>query len=94
VNIENIQLAPHMMLVRLDVNQGETRSGILVAEPAAMPRYRAEVIKVGPAVALVKPGDQIILKRYAGEPVLFDGEAKATYFIARDEDFEVTVNFT
>lgn len=64
--------------------QPETvKGGIVIPENAREKPSQGEAIAVGPAVAHVKRGDQVLLPKYGGSEIRLDGKA---YQLVREED--------
>lgn len=72
------------VLIRRDQAPGATKGGILLPDVAKEKPTRAEVLAVGPGRLLadgtrgamqVKPGDVVLLGKYAGNDVEVDGES-------------------
>ena len=88
-----MKLVPMADRVVLKMKEAEetTKSGILLASSAKEKPTVAEVISVGPGglvdgkeiTMTLKPGNQVIIDKYAGSTVTVDGE---DYTIVREKD--------
>ena len=80
------------------MNEGEetTKSGIILSSGAQEKPQIAEVVEVGPGEKIdgkpqemyVKKGDNIIVSKYAGTEVKYDGE---DYIIVKQDDILAVV---
>lgn len=88
-------LADNVLIKRLEA-QETTKSGIVLPGSAQEKPEVAEVIAVGPGGTVdgkqiemnVKPGDKVILSKYAGTDVKLDGEE---YILVRVADIKAVV---
>ncbi|MCI9063353.1 MAG: co-chaperone GroES [Clostridia bacterium] len=79
------------VLIKMKENEETTKSGIILAGKAQEKPQIAEVIEVGPGkkvegelqVMDVKKGDKVIVSKYAGTEVKYEGEE---YIIVKEED--------
>ena len=79
------------VLIKMKENEETTKSGIILAGASKEKPQIAEVIEVGPGeivdgklqVMDVKKGDNIIVSKYAGTEVKYEGEE---YIIVKQED--------
>ena len=84
------------VVIKLVEAEEKTKSGIILTGSAKEKPEVAEVIEVGPGgvidgkevVMTVKPGDKVIIGKYAGTEVKIDGEE---YTIVRQTDILATV---
>ena len=79
------------VLVKMKESEETTKSGIILANTAKEKPQVAEVIEVGPGEKIdgkleemyVKKGDNVVVSKYAGTEVKYEGEE---YIILREED--------
>ena len=79
------------VLVKMKESEETTKSGIILASTAKEKPQIAEVIEVGPGKTIngkieemsVKKGDTVIVSKYSGTEVKYEGEE---YIILREED--------
>ena len=79
------------VLIKMKESEETTKSGIILASTAQEKPQIAEVIEVGPGRMIdgkreeitVKKGDEVIVSKYAGTEVKYEGEE---YIILREED--------
>ena len=79
------------VLVKMKESEETTKSGIILAATAQEKTQIAEVIEVGPGRVVdgkreemsVKKGDNVVVSKYAGTEVKFEGEE---YLILKEED--------
>ena len=79
------------VLIKMRESEETTKSGIILANTAKEKPQIAEVIEVGPGKVVdgkkeemtVKKGDNVVVSKYAGTEVKYEGEE---YFILREED--------
>lgn len=79
------------VLVKMKESEETTKSGIILANSAKEKPQIAEVIEVGPGKIIdgkreemsVKKGDNVVISKYAGTEVKYEGEE---YIILREED--------
>ena len=79
------------VLVKMKESEETTKSGIILANTAKEKPQVAEVIEVGPGRIIdgkreemeVKKGDNVVVSKYAGTEVKYEGEE---YIILREED--------
>lgn len=79
------------VLVKMKESEETTKSGIILASTAKEKPQMAEVIEVGPGKIIdgkreemeVKKGDIVVVSKYAGTEVKYEGEE---YIIFREED--------
>lgn len=79
------------VLVKMKESEETTKSGIILASTAKEKPQMAEVIEVGPGRMIegkreemeVKKGDTVVVSKYAGTEVKYEGEE---YIILREED--------
>lgn len=84
------------VLIKMKENEETTKSGIILANSSKEKPQIAEVIEVGPGEKLkgeiqemnVKKGDNVIVSKYAGTEVKFNGE---DYIIVKQEDILAVV---
>ena len=84
------------VVIKMVEAEETTKSGIILTGSAKEKPEVAEVISVGPGgiidgkevVMTVKPGDKVIIGKYAGTEVKLDGEE---YTIVRQTDILATV---
>lgn len=78
------------VLIKMKENEETTKSGIILTSSAEKPKV-AEVIEVGPGRMVegkkeemyIKKGDKVILNKYAGTEVKYEGE---DYIIVSQSD--------
>ncbi len=79
------------VLVKMKEGEEKTKSGIILAEAAKEKPQIAEVIEVGPGERIdgklepmdVKKGDNVIISKYAGTEVKYEG---VEYIIIKQDD--------
>ncbi len=79
------------VLIKMKENEETTKSGIILASSAKEKPQIAEVVEVGPGAKVdgkieemyVKKGDKVIVSKYAGTEVKYDGEE---YIIVKQDD--------
>ena len=75
------------VLIKMKESEETTKSGIILASSAKEKPQIAEVIEVGPGTKdvtmNVKKGDNVIVSKYAGTEVKYEGEE---YLIVKQED--------
>ena len=79
------------VLVKMKESEETTKSGIILASAAKEKPQIAQVIEVGPGRVIdgkreemnVKKGDNVVVSKYAGTEVKYEGEE---YIILREED--------
>lgn len=79
------------VLIKMKENEETTKSGIILAGASKEKSQIAEVIEVGPGEKIkgelqemyVKKGDNIIVSKYAGTEIKYDGEE---YLIIKQDD--------
>lgn len=79
------------VVVKMSENEETTKSGILLAGNAKEKPQTAEVIEVGPGISTgenqvkmcVKKGDKVIVSKYGGTEVKYEGEE---YLIVKQAD--------
>lgn len=80
------------VLIKMKEQEETTKSGIILASGAKEKPQIAEVIEVGPGIDFVegkevkmyiKKGDKIIVSKYAGTEIKYDGEE---YLIVKQDD--------
>jgi len=79
------------VLVKMQEVEETTKSGIILTSSAKEKPQIAEVIEVGPGLKVdgkleemyVKKGDKVILNKYAGTEVKYEGEE---YIIVKQDD--------
>ena len=79
------------VLIKMKENEETTKSGIILAGASKEKPQIAEVIEVGPGEKIkgelqemyVKKGDRVIVSKYAGTEVKYDGEE---YIIVKQDD--------
>ena len=79
------------VLVKMKESEETTKSGIILASTAKENPQIAEVIEVGPGKMVegkreemtVKKGDNVVISKYAGTEVKYEGEE---YLILKEED--------
>lgn len=79
------------VLIKMKEGEETTKSGIILAGKAQEKPQIAEVVEVGPGEKIdgklepveVKKGDNIIVSKYSGTEVKYDGEE---YIIVKQED--------
>lgn len=84
------------VLVKMKESEETTKSGIILASSAQEKPQIAEVVEVGPGEKIdgkpqemyVKKGDNIIVSKYAGTEVKYDGE---DYIIVKQDDILAVV---
>jgi len=92
------------VLVKMQESEETTKSGIILASTAKEKPQIAEVIEVGTGKIVdgkreemnVKKGDKVVVSKYAGTEVKYEGEE---YIILREEDilaivvYQITILF-
>ena len=84
------------VLIKMKEGEETTKSGIILSSGAQEKPQIAEVVEVGPGEKIdgkpqemyVKKGDNIILSKYAGTEVKYDGE---DYIIVKQDDILAVV---
>ena len=84
------------VLIKMKESEETTKSGIILASTAKEKPQIAEVIEVGPGKIVdgkreemnVKKGDNVVVSKYAGTEVKYEGEE---YIILREEDILAVV---
>ena len=79
------------VLVKMKESEETTKSGIILASSAQEKPQIAEVVEVGPGEKIdgkpqemyVKKGDNVVVSKYGGTEVKYEGE---DYIILREED--------
>ena len=79
------------VLIKMKENEETTKSGIILAGASKEKPQIAEVIEVGPGEKIdgkvqemcVKKGDNVIVSKYAGTEIKYEGEE---YLIVKQED--------
>ena len=79
------------VLIKMKEKEETTKSGIILSGEAQEKPQIAEVIEVGPGLKVkgelqemyVKKGDNVIVSKYSGTEVKYDGEE---YIIVKQED--------
>ncbi len=79
------------VLVKMKESEETTKSGIILASTAKEKPQMAEVVEVGPGKMIdgkretmeVKKGDTVVVSKYAGTEVKYEGEE---YIILREDD--------
>lgn len=79
------------ILIKMKEGEETTKSGIILSSGSKEKPQIAEVIEVGPGKVVdnklqemsVKKGDNVILSKYAGTEVKYEGEE---YIIVKEED--------
>ena len=79
------------ILIKMKEGEEKTESGLILSAAAKEKPQIAEVIAVGPGGMIdgnqveiyVKPGDRVIVSKYAGTEVKYEGE---TYLIVKQSD--------
>lgn len=85
------------VLVKMKESEETTKSGIILASGAKEKPQVAEVIEVGPGRVVegkreqmeVKKGDKVVVSKYAGTEVKYEGEE---YIILKEEDILAIVD--
>ena len=85
------------VLVQMQKVEETTKSGIILSSSAQEKPQIAKVIEVGPGLKVdgkleemyVKKGDKVILNKYAGTEVKYEGE---DYIIVRQDDILAIVD--
>ena len=85
------------VVVKMIENEETTKSGIILAGNAKEKPQTAEVIEVGPGIAAgenqvkmcVKKGDKVIVSKYAGTEVKYEGEE---YLIVKQFDILAVID--
>ena len=85
------------VLIKMKEGEETTKSGIILASAAQEKPQIAEVIEVGPGKIIdgkreeltVKKGDNVVVSKYAGTEVKYEGEE---YIIFREEDIFAIVD--
>ena len=84
------------VLIKMKEGEETTKSGIILSSGAKEKPQIAEVVEVGPGEKIdgkpqemyVKKGDNIIVSKYAGTEVKYDGE---DYIIVKQDDILAVV---
>ena len=84
------------VLIKMEEGEETTKSGIILSSGAQEKPQIAEVVEVGPGEKIdgkpqemyVKKGDNIIVSKYAGTEVKYDGE---DYIIVKQDDILAVV---
>ena len=84
------------VLIKMKEGEETTKSGIILSSGAQEKPQIAEVVEVGPGEKIdgkpqemyVKKGDNIIVSKYAGTEVKYDGE---DYIIVKQDDILAVV---
>ena len=84
------------VLIKMKEKEETTKSGIILSSQAQEKPQIAEVVEVGPGEKIdgkpqemyVKKGDNIIVSKYAGTEVKYDGE---DYIIVKQDDILAVV---
>ena len=84
------------VLIKMKEGEETTKSGIILSSGAQEKPQIAEVVEVGPGEKIdgkpqemyVKKGDNIIVSKYAGTEVKYDGE---DYIIVKQDDIFAVV---
>ena len=79
------------VIIKMIESEETTKSGIILAGNATEKPQIAEVVEVGPGAEvegklekmLVKKGDKVVVNKYAGTEVKYEGE---NYIIVKQED--------
>ena len=79
------------VIIKMIESEETTKSGIILAGNATEKPQIAEVVEVGPGAEvdgklekmLVKKGDRVVVNKYAGTEVKYEGE---NYIIVKQED--------
>lgn len=80
------------ILIKMKEEEETTKSGIILASGAKEKPQIAEVIEVGPGIThipgkevkmYIKKGDKVIVSKYAGTEVKYEGE---DYLIVKQDD--------
>jgi len=80
------------ILIKMTESEETTKSGIILSNAAKEKPQIAEVIEVGPGInniegkevkMYIKKGDKVIVNKYAGTEVKYNGEE---YIIVRQDD--------
>ena len=79
------------VVIKMVENEETTKSGIILSSGAKEKPQIAEVIEVGPGAEvdgklekmLVKKGDKVVVNKYAGTEVKYEGEE---YIIVKQDD--------
>ncbi len=85
------------VLIKMKESEETTKSGIILASAAKEKPQIAEVIEVGPGEKVedkleemqVKKGDNVIVSKYAGTEVKYEGEE---YIIVKQDDILAIVD--
>ena len=84
------------VVIKMIENEETTKSGIILAGNAQEKPQIAEVVEVGPGLEvdgklekmLVKKGDKVVVNKYAGTEVKYEGE---DYIIVKQSDILAVV---
>ena len=84
------------VLIKMKENEETTKSGIILTNSAKEKPQIAEVIEVGPGEKIkgelqemyIKKGDKVIVSKYAGTEIKFEGEE---YIIVKQDDILAVV---
>ena len=79
------------VIIKMIESEETTKSGIILAGNATEKPQTAEVVEVGPGAEvdgklekmLVKKGDKVVVNKYAGTEVKYEGE---NYIIVKQDD--------
>ena len=71
------------VVIKMIENEETTKSGILLSSGAKEKPQIAEVIEVGPGGEVEEKGDRVIVSKYAGTEVKYEGE---DYIIVKQDD--------
>lgn len=79
------------VIIKMIENEETTKSGIILTSSAKEKPQIAEVVEVGPGLEvdgklekmLVKKGDKVVVNKYAGTEVKYEGE---DYIIVKQDD--------
>lgn len=74
------------VLVKKDKVTTSDASGIIIPEGVRKPPSMGEVLKVGPMVTFVKPGDKVVFSRYAGMFLEVDESLEEPELVVLNED--------
>ncbi len=85
------------VLIKMKKEEETTQSGIILTSNAKEKPQVAEVIEIGPGEKIdgkiqemcVKKGDKVIIGKYAGTEVKYDGEE---YLIVKEDDILAVVD--
>ena len=85
------------VLIKMKEGEEKTKGGIILSTPAKEKPQIAEVIAVGPGEIIdgkkiemhIKTGDKVIVSKYAGTEVKYEGEE---YLIVKESDILAIVD--